>query len=77
MTKIKHPKLGLAPLDLRAQDHYEEMLTVSDAAQPIRITSKISYFSATPMFEYKALSLCSTKSQTAVSIINRISSRYQ
>ena len=33
MTKTKHPKLGLAPLDLRAQDHYEEMLTVSDAAQ--------------------------------------------
>lgn len=33
MTKIKHPKLGLAPLDLRAQDHYEEMLTVDEAAK--------------------------------------------
>ena len=33
MTKTKHQKRSLAPLDLRAQDHYEEMLTVSDAAQ--------------------------------------------
>lgn len=33
MTKTKHPKLGLAPLDLRAQDHYEEMLTVDEAAK--------------------------------------------
>ena len=33
MTKIKHPKLGLAPLDLRAHDHYEEMLTVDEAAK--------------------------------------------
>ena len=33
MTKITQPKRGLPPLDLRAQDHYEELLTVSDAAQ--------------------------------------------
>lgn len=33
MTKISQPKRGLPPLDLKAQDHYEEMLTVSDAAQ--------------------------------------------
>jgi len=33
MTKIKQQKRGLAPLDLRAQDHYEEMLTISEAAQ--------------------------------------------
>ena len=32
MTKIKQQKRGLVPLDLRAQDHYEEMLTVSEAA---------------------------------------------
>lgn len=32
MTKIKQQKRGLAPLDLRAQDHYEELLTVSQAA---------------------------------------------
>ena len=38
MAKIKHPKLGLAPLDLRAQDHHEEMLTVDEA-------SKLSGFS--------------------------------
>jgi excisionase family DNA binding protein len=33
MTKIKQQKRGLAPLDLRAQDHYEELLTVSQAAK--------------------------------------------
>ena len=33
MTKIKQPKRGLPPLDLRAQDHYEELLTVSQAAK--------------------------------------------
>ena len=33
MTKIKQQKRGLAPLDLRAQDHYEELLTISEAAQ--------------------------------------------
>ena len=43
MTKIKHPKLGLAPLDLRAQDHYEEMLTVSDAAQLSGFTKQFIY----------------------------------
>ena len=43
MTKIKHPKLGLAPLDLRAQDHYEEMLTVSNAAQLSGFTKQFIY----------------------------------
>ena len=43
MTKIKHPKLGLAPLDLRAQDHYEEMLTVSDAAQLSGLSKQLIY----------------------------------
>ena len=38
MTKITQPKRGLPPLDLRAQDHYEEMLTVDEA-------SKLSGFS--------------------------------
>ena len=33
MTKIKQQKRGLAPLDLRAQDHYEELLTVSQVAK--------------------------------------------
>ena len=33
MTKIKQQKRGLTPLDLRAQDHYEELLTVSQAAK--------------------------------------------
>lgn len=33
MTKIKQQKRGLPPLDLRAQDHYEEMLTVDEAAK--------------------------------------------
>ena len=38
MTKITQQKRGLPPLDLRAQDHYEEMLTVDEA-------SKLSGFS--------------------------------
>ena len=38
MTKITQPKRGLPPLDLRAQDHYEEMLTIDEA-------SKLSGFS--------------------------------
>ena len=38
MTKIKQQKRGIPPLDLRAQDHYEEMLTVDEA-------SKLSGFS--------------------------------
>ena len=33
MTKINQQNRGLAPLDLRAQDHYEEMLTVDEAAK--------------------------------------------
>ena len=33
MTKIKQQKRGLPPLDLRAQGHYEEMLTVDEAAK--------------------------------------------
>ena len=43
MTKTKHPKRSLAPLDLRAQDHYEEMLTVSNAAQLSGFTKQGSY----------------------------------
>ena len=38
MTKIKQQKRGIPPLDLRAQDHYEELLTVDEA-------SKLSGFS--------------------------------
>ena len=33
MTKLKRQRRGLPPLDLRAQDHYEEMLTVDEAAK--------------------------------------------
>ena len=43
MTKIKQQKRGLVPLDLRAQDHYEEMLTVSDAAQLSGFTKQFIY----------------------------------
>ena len=43
MTKIKHPKLGLTPLDLRAQDLYEELLTVSDAARLSGFTKQFIY----------------------------------
>ena len=33
MTKLKQQRQGLPPLDLRVQDHYEELLTVSQAAK--------------------------------------------
>ena len=52
MTKIKQQKRGLPPLDLRAQDHYEEMLTVDEAA-------KISGFSKQFIYRLtKTNSLC-------------------
>ena len=43
MTKIKQQKRGLAPLDLRAQDHYEKLLTVSDAARLSGFTKQFIY----------------------------------
>ena len=43
MTKIKQQKRGLTPLDLRAQDHYEELLTVSDAARLSGFTKQFIY----------------------------------
>lgn len=43
MTKIKQQKRGLPPLDLRAQDHYEEMLTVSEAAQLSGLSKQLIY----------------------------------
>ena len=33
MTKLKQQRRGLPPLHLRVQDHYEELLTVSQAAK--------------------------------------------
>ena len=43
MTKLKQQRRGLSPLDLRVQDHYEEMLTVSDAAQLSGFTKQFIY----------------------------------
>ena len=43
MTKIKQQKRGLVPLDLRAQDHYEEMLTISEAAQLSGLSKQFIY----------------------------------
>ena len=43
MTKITKPKRGLPPLDKRAQDHYEELLTVSDAARLSGFTKQFIY----------------------------------
>ena len=43
MTKIKQQKRGLVPLDLRAQDHYEEMLTISEAAQLSGLSKQVIY----------------------------------
>lgn len=54
MTKIKHPKLGLAPLDLRAQDHYEEMLTVDEAAKLSGLSKQFIY----QQLKYNTLRYC-------------------
>lgn len=43
MTKIKQQKRGLAPLDLRAKDHYEELLTISEAAQLSGLSKQFIY----------------------------------
>lgn len=43
MTKITKPKRGLPPLDLRAQDHYEELLTISEAAQLSGLSKQFIY----------------------------------
>lgn len=43
MTKITKPKRGLPPLDLRAQDHYEEMLTVDEAAKLSGLSKQFIY----------------------------------
>ena len=43
MTKIKQQKRGLPPLDLRAQDHYEELLTISEVAQLSGFTKQFIY----------------------------------
>lgn len=54
MTKTKHPKLGLAPLDLRAQDHYEEMLTVDEAAKLSGLSKQFIY----QQLKYNTLRYC-------------------
>ena len=43
MTKIKQQKRGIPPLDLRAQDHYEELLTISKAAQLSGLSKQFIY----------------------------------
>ena len=43
MTKITQPKRGLPPLDLRAQDLYEELLTISEAAQLSGLSKQFIY----------------------------------
>ena len=43
MTKITQPKRGLPPLDLRAQDHYEELLTISEVAQLSGLSKQFIY----------------------------------
>ena len=43
MTKIKQQKRGIPPLDLRAQDHYEELLTISEVAQLSGFTKQFIY----------------------------------
>lgn len=56
MTKITKPKRGLPPLDLRAQDHYEELLTISEAAQLSGFTKQFIYrLTKTNFLRYRVL----------------------
>ena len=43
MTKLKQQRQGLPPLDLRVQDHYEELLTISEAAQLSGLSKQFIY----------------------------------
>ena len=43
MTKLKRQRRGLPPLDLRVQDHYEELLTVSQAAILLGFSKQFIY----------------------------------
>ena len=43
MTKLKRQRRGLPPLDLRVQDHYEELLTVSQAAKLSGLSKQFIY----------------------------------
>ena len=43
MTKLKRQRRGLPPLDLRTQDHYEELLTISEAAQLSGLSKQFIY----------------------------------
>jgi hypothetical protein len=54
MTKIKQQKRGLAPLDLRVQDHYEEMLTISNVAQLSGFSKQFIY----QQLKYSTLRFC-------------------
>ena len=40
---MKQQKRGIPPLDLRAQDHYEELLTISEAAQLSGLSKQFIY----------------------------------
>ena len=56
MTKITQQKRGLPPLDLRAQDHYEELLTVSEVAQLSGFTKQFIYrLTKTNSLRYRVL----------------------
>ena len=62
MTKLKQQRQGLPPLDLRVQDHYEELLTVSQAA-------KLSGFSKQfihQLIKSNTLHYCTLESKTHI-----------
>ena len=56
MTKLKQQRQGLSPLDLRVQDHYEELLTVSEVAQLSGFTKQFIYrLTKTNSLRYRVL----------------------
>ena len=62
MTKIKQQKRGLTPLDLRAQDHYEELLTVSQAAKLSGFSKQFIY----QLIKSNTLCLCTLEGKAHI-----------
>lgn len=62
MTKLKRQRRGLLPLELRVQDHYEELLTVSQAA----ILSGFSKQSIYQLIKSNTLCYCTLEGKTHI-----------
>ena len=62
MTKLKRQRRGLPPLDLRAQDHYEELLTVSQAAKLSGFSKQFIY----QLIKSNTLCLCTLEGKAHI-----------